>query len=119
MLPSFILRYRRQDSDCLSKVLTLSLSMGLSQRHTATVYSWSGMERKWTPGWVWSLLQWLGNLLPVAWLLLRLGLTPPTHVLSDEKFARLDNEQIYLFLVSQGELIWYTEWLQQANETDE
>ena len=52
-------------------------------------------------------------------LLLRLGLTPPTHVLSDEKFASLDNEQIYLFLVSQGELIWYTEWLQQANETDE
>lgn len=60
--------------------------------------------------------EWLGNLLPVAWLLLRLGLTAPQHILSDEKFASLDNEQIYLFLVSQGELIWYTEWLQQANE---
>lgn len=116
VLPSFILRYRRQDSDCLSKLLTLSLSMGLSQRQTATVYTWSGMERSWTPGCVWSLLQWLGNLLPVAWLLLRLGLTPPPHVLSDEKFAALDGQQIYLFLVSQGELIWYTEWLKQANE---
>ena len=115
VLPSFILRYRRQDSDCLSKLLTLCLSMGLSQRQTATIYTWSGMERHWTPGWVWSLLQWLGKLLPVAWLLLRLGLTPPQHVLSDEKFGSLDNEQIYLFLVSQGELIWYTEWLQQAN----
>ena len=74
VLPSFILRYRRQDSDCLSKLLTLSLSMGLSQRQTATIYTWSGMERNWTPGWVWSLLHWLGKLLPVAWLLLRLGL---------------------------------------------
>ena len=45
---SFILRYRRQDSECLSKLLTLSLSIGLSQRHTATIYTWSGMERKWT-----------------------------------------------------------------------
>jgi len=43
------------DNVCLSKVLTLSLSMGLSQRHTATIYTWSGSERSWTPGWVWSL----------------------------------------------------------------
>jgi hypothetical protein len=116
VLPSFILRYRRQDSDCLSKLLTLSLSMGLSQRHTATIYTWSGLERSWTPGGVWSLLQWLGNLLPVAWLLLRLGLMPPAHVLSDEKFAAVSGERIYLFLISQGELIWSTEWLKQANE---
>lgn len=116
VLPSFILRYRRQDSDCLSKLLTLSLSMGLSQRHTATIYTWSGIERSWTPGSVWSLLQWLGNLLPVTWLLLRLGLMPPVHVLNDEKFAGLEGESIYLFLVSQGELVWYVEWLKQANE---
>ncbi len=90
VLPSFILRYRRQDSDCLSKVSRAILSMGLSQRHTALVYTWSGLERSWTPGWVWGLLQWLGNLLPVTWLLLRLGLTPPEHVLSDEKFASLE-----------------------------
>ena len=90
--------------------------MGLSQRHTALVYTWSGLKRSWTPGWVWGLLQWLGNLLPVTWLLLRLGLTPPEHVLSDEKFAALEGEPIYLFLVSQGELIWYVEWLKQANE---
>lgn len=90
--------------------------MGLSQRHTALVYTWSGSKRSWTPGWVWSLLQWLGNLLPVVWLLLRLGLTPPEHVLSDEKFATLEGDPIYLFLVSQGELIWHAQWLQQANE---
>lgn len=42
-------------------------------------------------------------------------MTPPAHVLSDEKFATREGEPIYLFLVSQGELIWYTESLQQAN----
>jgi hypothetical protein len=88
-------------------------------RHTALVYTWSDIERSWTPSGVWDLLQWLGKLIPVTWLLLRLGLTPPEHILSDEKFATLDGEPIYLFLVSQGELIWYTESLQQANEADE
>lgn len=46
---------------------------------------------------------------------MRLGLTPLTHVLSDEKFSALKGKSIYLFLVSQGELIWYVEWLKQAN----
>ena len=59
VLPSFILRYRRQDADCLGKLLTLSLGMGLSQRHTALVYGWNGNERSWTPGRIWDLLQWL------------------------------------------------------------
>jgi hypothetical protein len=76
VLPSFILRYRRQDADCLGKLLELNLGMGLSQRETATIYSWLGTERGWQPGWVWSLVQWLGNLMPVCLLLLRLGLTP-------------------------------------------
>ena len=116
VLPSFVCRYRRQDSDCLAKLLTLSLSMDLSQRQTALIYSWGDAERCWTPGWVWSLLQWLGTLLPVSWLLLRLGLTPPESVLSDEKFAHLDGLNIYLFTVSQGELIWYIQKLEQVTQ---
>ena len=78
VLPSFILRYRRQDADCLGKLLELNLGMGLSQRETATIYSWLGIERGWQPGWIWSLVQWLGNLMPVCLLLMRLGLTPPS-----------------------------------------
>ena len=78
VLPSFILRYRRQDADCLGKLLELNLGMGLSQRETATIYSWLGTERGWQPGWIWSLVQWLGNLMPVCLLLMRLGLTPPS-----------------------------------------
>ena len=41
---------------------------------------------------------------------------PPVHLLSDEKFARLNGEQIYLFLVAQAELIWYGEWMESTHE---
>lgn len=37
VVPSFIARYRRQDTDCLGKLLEMSLGMGLSQRETATI----------------------------------------------------------------------------------
>lgn len=37
-------------------------------------------------------------------------------MLSDEKFARLDGEAIFLFVVSQEELIWYTDPLKQSDE---
>lgn len=77
VLPSFILRYRRQDADCLGKLLEMNLGMGLTQRETATIYEWVNPARGWHPGWVWHLIQWLGNLLPVSLLLMRLGLTPP------------------------------------------
>ncbi|MEL6456447.1 MAG: DUF6431 domain-containing protein, partial [Cyanobacteria bacterium J06623_5] len=77
VLPSFIARYRRQDTDCLGKLLTMSLGMGLSQREAATLYEWNHPTGGWHPGWVWHLVQWLGNLLPVSLLLMRLGLTPP------------------------------------------
>jgi hypothetical protein len=54
--------------------------------------------------------------MPVCLLLMRLGLTPPVHLLSDEKFACLNGEQVYLFLVSQAALIWYREWMQSTDE---
>jgi hypothetical protein len=116
VLPSFIPRYRRQDTDCLGKLLELNLGMGLTQRETAQIYEWVNPAAGWHPGWVWSLIQWLGDLLPVSLLMMRLGLTPPQHVLSDEKFATLNGEQIYLFLLSQEELIWYTEWMERTDE---
>jgi hypothetical protein len=78
VLPSFLMRYRRQDTDCLGKLLELNLGMGLSQRETATIYDWNRTGHEWRPGWVWALVQWLGNLLPVSLLLMRLGLTPPS-----------------------------------------
>lgn len=78
VLPSFILRYRRQDADCLGKLLEMNLGMGLTQRETATIYRWVSEERGWHPAWIWTLVQWLGNLLPVSLVLMSLGLSPPS-----------------------------------------
>ena len=78
VLPSFIPRYRRQDTDCLGKLSEMSLGMGLTQRETATIYEWVNPSNGWHPGWIWQLIQWLGNLIPVSLLLMRLGLTPPS-----------------------------------------
>lgn len=78
VLPSFIPRYRRQDTDCLGKLLEMNLGMGLTQRETATIYEWVNPETGWHPGWVWQLIQWLGRSIPVALLLVRLGLFPPS-----------------------------------------
>jgi len=61
-------------------------------------------------------VQWFGQLLPVHLLLMRMGLTPPKHLLSDEKFAVLDGEKVYLFLVSEQELIWYGKWMSDSSE---
>ena len=44
------------------------------------------------------------------------GPSPPAHILTDEKFATLNGEQIYLFLLSQEELIWYAEWMERTDE---
>lgn len=41
---------------------------------------------------------------------------PPAHVLSDEKFATVSGEQIYLFLLSEEELVWYAEWIERTDE---
>jgi Domain of unknown function (DUF6431) len=116
VLPSFLMRYRRQDTDCLEKLMEMNLGMGLSQRETATIYAWNQAGREWQPGWIWRLVQWLGGLMPVALLLMQLGLFPPEHLLSDEKFATLAGEEVYLFLISQEELIWYGEWLERTSQ---
>jgi len=77
VLPSFLMRYRRQDTDCLGKLMEMNLGMGLSQRETATIYAWNQPTERWRPGWIWTLIQWLGNLMPVSLTLMRLGLFPP------------------------------------------
>lgn len=71
------MRYRRQDTDCLGKLMEMNLGMGLSQRETATIYAWNQSDPQWRPGRIWRLSQWLGCLMPVPLLLMRLGLFPP------------------------------------------
>lgn len=41
---------------------------------------------------------------------------PPDYLLSDEKFAELNGERLYLFLVSEQELIWHTESMSNLDE---
>lgn len=53
---------------------------------------------------------------PRSFVVVTVRAFPPVHVLSDEKFAQLNHERIYLFLVSQQELIWYTEWMTSTDE---
>jgi hypothetical protein len=47
---------------------------------------------------------------------MRMGLTPPEHLLSDEKFAILNGDKVYLFLASEQELIWYGKWMASSDE---
>ncbi len=44
------------------------------------------------------------------------GAAPPEHLLSDEKFAELNGERLYLFLVSEQELIWQAESMSNLEE---
>ena len=59
-----------------------------------------------------SLVQWLGKPNACVFTVAASGTHPPAHLLSDEKFASLEGEQIYLFLVAQSELIWHTELME-------
>lgn len=45
------------------------------------------------------------------------GANPPEHLLSDEKFAELNGERLYLFLVSEQELVWYGESMSTLDES--
>lgn len=45
-----------------------------------------------------------------------IGAYPPAHIFTDEKFSSLNGAQIYLFLLSQEELIWYAEWMEHTDE---
>lgn len=44
------------------------------------------------------------------------GANPPVHLLSDEKFAVLNGERVYLFLASEQELIWYGASMSRIDE---
>lgn len=59
----------------------------------------------------------VGELNACVFIVAASGTHPPAHLLSDEKFASLEGEQIYLFLVAQSELIWYTESMESIDES--
>ncbi|MBU1568644.1 MAG: hypothetical protein KJ630_23830 [Proteobacteria bacterium] len=117
VLPSFIARYQRFDIDCLSKLLEINLVMTSSYRHTLKILEYArGEQQTWNPGSILHIINWLGDLLPLPCILLRLGLTPPQSVIEDEKFVRENGERTYIAFISQQEIIWWIEYLANTDE---
>jgi hypothetical protein len=117
MLPSFLARYQRYDIDGLSKLLEINLVMTSSYRHTLKILEYAqGAQLAWNPERMLHIVHWLGDLLPLPCILLRLGLTPPPAVLEDEKFVRENGQETYVAFLSHQEVIWWIEYLKSTDE---
>ena len=112
ILPSFVVRYKRYDTDAIEKLMTLlfitedSYRMaGVSQalgQDTQQAGTWAALEETAgdaiSPMALWGLVQWFGQLSP-AQLNLALGVEPPTHVIEDEKHVKECGEKAYVPIV--------------------
>jgi hypothetical protein len=129
--PSFIVRYKRYDTDAIEKSMTLlfiaegsyrmvsvSQALGLDTRQEGT---WAALEEAEqtaiSPMALWGLVQWLGQLSP-AQLNLALGVEPPTHVIEDEKHAKECGEKAYMPIVyaPKEALIWWVDYIDSVSE---
>lgn len=119
VLPSFLARYQRWDVDCLSKLLEINLVMTSSYRHTFKILEYAqGEQLPWNPERMLHIVHWLGDLIPLPCVLLRLGLTPPRAVLEDEKFVRENGEKTYVAFISHQEVIWWIDYLKDTDQVD-
>ncbi len=117
VLPSFLARYQRCDIDCMQKLLEINLVMTSSYRHTLKILEYAqGKQLSWNPERMLHLVHWLGDLLTVPRILLRLGLTPPQTIIEDEKFVRENGKKSYITLLSCNEIIWWIEYLKNTDE---
>ncbi len=131
ILPSFVMRYKRYDTDALEKLATLlfitedsyrmagvSQALGMDTQHAGT---WTALEAASptaiSPRALWGLVQWLGQLSP-AQLNLVLGVEPPTHVIEDEKHVTQSGEKAYVPIVyaPKEALIWWIDYIQSVSE---
>jgi hypothetical protein len=129
--PSFIVRYKRYDTDAIEKFMVLLFITEDSYR-MASVSQALGMDTQQAGTWValeeaghdaifpmalWGLVQWLGQLSP-AQLNLALGVEPPTHVIEDEKHMRECGEKAYVPIVyaPKEALIWWIDYIDSVSE---
>lgn len=129
--PSFIVRYKRYDTDAIEKFMVLLFITEDSYR-MASVSQALGMDTQQAGTWValeeaghdpifpmalWGLVQWLGQLSP-AQLNLALGVEPPTHVIEDEKHMRECGEKTYVPIVyaPKEALIWWIDYIDSVSE---
>lgn len=129
--PSFIVRYKRYDTDAMEKFMVLLFITEDSYR-MASVSQALGMDTQQAGTWValeevgqdaispmalWGLVQWLGQLSP-AQLNLALGVEPPSHVIEDEKHVRECGEKAYVPIVyaPKEALIWWIDYIDSVSE---
>jgi hypothetical protein len=129
--PSFIVRYKRYDTDAIEKLMVLlfitedsyrmagvSQAMGMDSQQAGT---WVALDEAngdvISPTALWVLVQWLGQLSP-AQLNLALGVDPPTHVIEDEKHMKECGEKAYVPIVyaPREALIWWIDYIGSVSE---
>jgi hypothetical protein len=129
--PSFIVRYKRYDTDAIEKLMVLLFITEDSYR-MASVSQALGIDTRQAGTWValqetdqdaiapialWGLVQWLGQLSP-AQLNLALGVEPPTHIIEDEKHMKECGEKMYVPIVyaPKEALIWWIDYIDSVSE---
>lgn len=129
--PSFIVRYKRYETDAIEKMMILLFITEDSYR-MAGVSQALGMDTQQAGTWValqaahhdaispmalWGLVQWFGQLSP-AQLNLALGVEPPTHVIEDEKHMTECGEKTYVPIVyaPKEALIWWIDYIDSVSE---
>jgi len=129
--PSFIVRYKRYDTDAIEKYMVLlfitedsyrmagvSQALGMDTQQAGTWLALTEAERDpISPTALWALVQWLGELSP-AQLNLALGVEPPTHVIEDEKHVKECGEKAYVPIVyaPREALIWWIDYIDSVSE---
>lgn len=131
--PSFIIRYKRYETDATEKLMTLlfitedSYRMaGVSQAlgiDTQQVGTWTALEKEQQraiqPKALWGLVQWFGQLSP-AQLNLALGVEPPEYIIEDEKHVKECGQKAYVPMIyaPKEALIWWVDYLHSTAENE-
>ena len=129
--PSFMVRYKRYETDAIEKLMTLlfitedsyrmagvSQALGLDRQQVGTWVALAEAERAIiSPMALWGLVQWLGQLSP-AQLNLALGVEPPTYIIEDEKHMKECGQKVYVPIVyaPKEALIWWIDYIDSVSE---
>lgn len=130
VLPSFVVRYKRYDTDALEKFMTMLFitedsyrmagvgqAFGIDSQRSGT---WAALENAKgvaiEPRALWGLVQWVGQLSP-AQLNLAFGIEPPSHIIEDEKHLTQNGEKAYapIIYAPQEALIWWIDYIQSVS----
>jgi hypothetical protein len=131
--PSFIIRYKRYDTDAVEKLMTLlfitedsyrmagvSQALAIDGQQAGT---WAALAENQSetiaPMALWGLVQWLGQLSPTQ-LNLALGVEPPQHIIEDEKHTKECGQKAYIPMVyaPKEALIWWIDYIHSVSEVE-